>query len=138
MDIFESASRQKLRFASSKGDLTTEQLWDLPLIATGTMRGLGFDLDNVARAVNVDLKAVTEESFVVVKEDPRKAVLELKLAVLKHIIAAKLEEQAIRKAASERAAKRTKLLEALSAKEDQELGAKSKDDILKELAALDA
>lgn len=32
MDIFEYATRKPLRFSSSKGELTTEQLWKLPLV----------------------------------------------------------------------------------------------------------
>lgn len=138
MDIFETASRKKLRFASVKGELTTEQLWDLPLLVSGTMRGTGADLDTVAREVNSALKAVTEESFVAVQVNPRKAELTLKLDILKHVISVKLAEQEARKASAAKAEKRAKLLEALAAKEDAELGAKSKDDILKELAELDA
>lgn len=138
MDIFEQASRQKLRFPSTKGELTTEQLWDLPLLVTGNARGTGFDLDTIARGINADLKAITEDSFVVTRPDPRKAVLTLKLDILKHVIAAKIDENEARKASAEKAEKRRKLLDALAAKEDAELGSKSKEDILKELAALDA
>lgn len=68
----------------------------------------------------------------------RMADLTLKLDILKHVIAAKIAENEARKVSAEKAEKRRKLLDALAAKEDAELGAKTKEDILKELAALDA
>lgn len=99
-NIFEEASRLKLRFPSVKGELTTEQLWDLPL--TTTVSGK-VDLDTVARTVNTDLKAITEDSFVQTRVNPQKAILTLKLDVLRHVIAAKQAENAekSRKAANE-------------------------------------
>lgn len=129
---FESASRSKLRFPSPVGELTTEQLWDLPLLSAR-----GMCLDNIARAVNANLKAVTEDSFVSTKPDPRKAVFELQLEIVKHIIAVKQDEAAKAKDRAARAEQRRKLLDALAVKEEQEIGAKSKEDILKELAELD-
>ena len=39
MNIFEYATRAKLRFASSRGDLTVEQLWDVPLRSTDGFAG---------------------------------------------------------------------------------------------------
>lgn len=138
MDIFEAASRKKLRFASPKGELTTEQLWDLPLLGGAVNRGLNTDLDTVARAVNLNLKAVSEDSFVTVSTNPMKATYELQLAVVKHIIAAKQAEAEKAKDRAAKAEKRRKLLDVLAMKEEQEIGAKSKEDILKELAELDA
>ena len=38
MSLFEKASRQKLRFPSVVGNLTTEQLWDLPLQTSSDKR----------------------------------------------------------------------------------------------------
>ncbi|BCH33181.1 hypothetical protein MesoLjLc_51110 [Mesorhizobium sp. L-8-10] len=131
MNIFELASRKKFRFQSGKGELTSEQLWDLPLT------GGSANLDTIARAVNTELKGVTEESFVVVKPDPRKPELEAKLEIVKHIIAVKVKAAEDAKSASERADKRRKLVEALASKEDQALANMSKEDILKQLAELD-
>lgn len=138
MDKFELASRNKLRFPSPVGELTTEQLWDLPLLAPSLQRARAGDLDTVARTINANLKAVTEESFVSVKPNPAKAAYELQLEIVKHIIAVKQEEAAKAKDRAEKAEKRRKLLDALAQKEEQELGAKSKDEILKELADLEA
>lgn len=128
MDIFEIAARKKFRFPSNKGELTAEQLWDLPL--TG--------LDATARSVNAELKGITEDSFINVKPDPRKPDLETKLEIVKHVIAVKIQAQNDVAAAKDRAEKRRKLLDALAAQEDKALSSMSKDDILKQLAALDA
>lgn len=131
MNIFEQASKKKLRFNSVRGDLTTEQLWDIPLQSK-----TGFDLDTIAKEVNRGIKASSEESFVSTKASPVKAGLELQLEILKHIIAYKLE--AAEKAAKqvENAARRTKLLEALENKQNSELANMSAEDILKELEKL--
>lgn len=137
MDKFELASRKKLRFPSPVGELTTEQLWDLPLLASSMNRARSGDLDTIARTVNANLKAVTEESFVSTNANPAKAIYELQLEILKHIIAVKQDEIARAKDRAEKAEKRRKLLDALAAKEEQEIGAKSKDELLKELAELD-
>jgi cbb3-type cytochrome oxidase cytochrome c subunit len=136
MDIFEIATRKKFRFTSEIGELTTEQLWDLPL-TRGTRR-TGTDLDSVARAVHGDLKAVTTESFVQVNPDPRKGDLETKMEVVKHVIAAKQAMAEATRKAAERAEERRKLMDALASAEEKELGALSKDDILARLNALDA
>ena len=45
MNIFERASRRKLRFDTVVGLLATEQLWELPLTAKGERP----DLDKLAR-----------------------------------------------------------------------------------------
>jgi membrane glycosyltransferase len=126
MNIFEAASRKGLTFPSDRGLLTTDQLWHLSLPA----------LDKVARKVNADLKGVTEESFVATVVNPNKATYELQLEVAKHIIAAKLAEAEDRKTAAAKAERRRKLTEALDAKEDEELGNKSREELAAEIAAL--
>ena len=131
MNIFEQATRQALRFSSNRGDLSTEQLWDLPLTSRQ-----GFDLDSVAKEVNQRLKSVTEESFVVKTTNPEKDSLELKLEVLKHIIAAKQAEADARRNAAERAAERQKLYDILAEKQDSALKDLSVEDIQKRLAEL--
>lgn len=133
MNIFEKATKQKLRFTSVKGPLTVEDLWDLPLQAKDKC-----DLDNVARTVSNDLKAVTEESFVATKTSPAKARYELQLEIVKHVIAVKLAAEEEAKNRAQRESERQKLLDALASKKDAELNNLSADEIQKRLAALDA
>ncbi len=132
-DLFITAARKKFRFASVRGDLTTENLWDLEL-----KHRSGCDLDAVAKAVNAELKAETEESFVETKANVRKTDLEAKLEIVKFVIAAKIAEGKASAERVERAEKRRKLLDALEAKKDQQLTSASIDQLEKQLAELDA
>jgi hypothetical protein len=111
--IFEKATQEKFRYPSTKGLLTTEQLWELPLTAKS-----GFSLDDVAKAVNAELKAITTESFVATETNPAKATLETKLAVVKHVIAIRLAEDQAAKAAAAKKLEKEKLLAVLGRKQD--------------------
>ncbi|BCJ47509.1 hypothetical protein GCM10010168_18670 [Actinoplanes ianthinogenes] len=113
MTIFEKATREKFRYPSTKGLLTTEQLWDLPLTAKS-----GFSLDDVAKAVNAELKAIDTESFVATETNPAKATLETKLEVVKHVIAFRLAQDEAAKAAAAKKLEKEKLLEILGRKQD--------------------
>ncbi len=135
MDIFERAARTKLRFPSNLapiGELTVEQLWDLPL----TGKAGRIDLDTLARATFGELKGIEEASFVDTKPNPNKVLLELRLDILKHVIKAKQDAAvAAEKAAATRAYKE-KLLHAKSSKEEQKLANMSEAEIDAELAKL--
>ena len=131
-DLFKQASIRKFRFTSNKGELTVEQLWDLPLKAKN-----GFDLDSVARAVNADLKAVTEESFVETRGNPAKTELEQKLELVKQIIADRMAQNAELLDAANRKARRDKLMGLLADKQDESLKGLSEEELKAEIAALD-
>lgn len=132
MNIFERAARAKLRFDSTVGLLTVEDLFDLPL----TSRGSNPDLDKVARVVNAELRSITEDSFVETKPDPRKTELALKLEIAKHVIAIKQAQAAAAENAATRAARRERLLEVLASKETEELKGMTREQIAAELASL--
>ena len=131
-NLFLQATREKFRFQSSKGDLSVEQLWDLPLTSR-----TGFDLDTVAKAVNSDLKGANEESFVNTTNNPAVSRLQSKLEVVKAIIEIKLAEAEATKKRVEKAAERQRLMEVLHSKKDQELQGLSVEEIEKRLAQLD-
>lgn len=130
-NIFEVASREKLRFDTSKGFLTVENLWDLPLTSA-----VKVSLDAVARQVNAELKAVTEESFVVTTSNPAKASLETKLEIVKYIIQVRLAENEARLASVKKAAEKEKLLSILDQKQDAELQDLSKEELLARIGNL--
>ena len=132
MNIFEQAARRAIRFESAKGDLSVEQLWDLPLQSRNQ-----FDLDTVAKTVNRQLNAVTEESFVSVRENPAKETLSLKLEIVKHIISVKLQEAEEARNRANKASEKEKLLRLLDEKQNEALRALTPEEIqerLKELA----
>lgn len=131
-NIFERATRAKLRFVSVRGLLTVEDLWDLPLTSKN-----GFDIDAVAKEANFRLKEAGEESFVSTKPDPAKALLELQMDVLKHIIAVRLQEQEAAKQKAERKVERARLLEALDSKQVEALKGLSPEEIRARIAEID-
>ena len=131
-NLFLQATREKFRFESSKGDLSVEQLWDLPLTSR-----TGFDLDTVAKAVNTNLKSSNEESFVNVSNNPAVSRLQAQLEVVKAIIEVKLvQAEAVKKRALQ-LAERQRLMEVLHSKKDQELQGLSVEEIERRLSQLD-
>ena len=130
-DIFEQAARRKLRFASSVGDLTAEQLWDLPLTHKTKV-----SLDALAIAIAKELRDLGDFSFVEAKPDPRNNVLTLSLDILKRVINVKMAEAVMAQQIAKQAERKQKILEALEKLEGNELAAKSRDELLAELNGL--
>jgi hypothetical protein len=133
-NMFEYATRNKLRFDTTVGFITAEDLWDLPLTSTRKVT----TLDQVARDINRDLKGETEESFVVTSSNQKKKLLENKLDIVKHIIQVKLAEAEATRSRAARSEEKKKLLEILAEKETQNLVSMDEVDIRKRLAELDA
>jgi hypothetical protein len=131
-NIFETAARNKIRFASTKGLLTVEQLFnDVPLRSTD-----GFNLDAVAREANRQLKAATEESFVNTERTPEHSRLETTLEIVKFVIASKLDDEAAAKKRQENAAEKQKLLKILAEKQDGKLSELSEAQLRRRIEAL--
>jgi len=107
--------------------LTAEDLWDLPLTSKKSA-----SLDGVAKRVSTLLKASEEESFVVKTSKPNE-VLQLKLDVVKQVIAVRLEESEAKAKAEERRSKKQKILGLIAKKQDEELGDRSVEDLKKML-----
>ena len=86
-NVFEKASRAKLRFATVRGNLSVEQLWDLPLDkGEVNLYNLAQDLltqvaDKPAEKLSFFNKAVTVDE-----------TAELKFEIVKHIVTTKVAE----------------------------------------------
>ena len=130
MSMFEIAVREKYRFPSTKGELSVENLWDLPLQSK-----IGCDLDTVAKGLYHSLKAMAEESFVKAT-NPAKGELERKLEVVKYIIQVRLAENESKVNAARRQDEIRKLEELLSQKKDQALLSLTAQEIEAQLQAL--
>lgn len=108
--MFKEASRLKLRFLTSKGSLSVEQLWDLPLTELDTL------------AVNLE-KAYNEskgKSFLIKKSTQDKDIklsFDIVLEILNTKVAEKEEKEA-RKADKEH---NQKILAIIEEKEEQNL-----------------
>lgn len=126
MNNFEKATRLRLRFETSRGNLNVEDLWRLPLA----------ELDKLAIALNKQLKESSEESFIKAKSKDNK-LLELRFDIVKHIIETLLSEDKEKKKAADKRAKREQLLELIAKKKNQELEGKSLEELEAELTKLE-
>lgn len=128
--MFEQASRLSLRFETRNGNITTEDLWNLPLISSTRIC-----LDSIAKSLNKELKESEEESFVVAKTKGNQ-ITELKFSIVKHIINIKLQENEANKNEKVIKQQKEKILGIIANKEEEELYKKSKEDLLKVLGDL--
>jgi len=128
--MFEKASRLKIRFASSKGQLSIEDLWDLPLFSSRDT-----SLDDIAKALNRQLKAAEEESFVT-KASISDEIIMLKFNIVKHIIAIRLEEIDVAEKAKATRAKKQQIMAIIANKESDALLNNSLEDLQKMLEEL--
>jgi len=126
MDMYKKASKLKLRFETlKKGQITVEDLWDLPLTSAN-----GVSLDGIAIKVNRDLKGSEEESFVAAASKAS-SELQLKLNILKDVIATKQDEKTKAKSVVESKAKREKILNIIAKKQNDSLENMSEEDLQK-------
>jgi len=110
MSLFERAAKCKLRFHTSKGLLAVEDLYDLSLNS----------LDTVAKTINRQIKAESEESFIEAKSKVS-TELELALDILKVVIADKIATQESNKKRAETIAKKAQIQDILLRKKTQSL-----------------
>ena len=116
MSMFEEASRLKLRFTTAKGSVTTEDLWDMPLLS----RAPGISLDDLAKNLSKNIRESSEESFVTVHTVANKK-LELQFDIVKHVISVKLEERDKAKRAVEVKEQKEKIMSIIAKKKDEDL-----------------
>ncbi len=130
-DLFLKASRQKFRFNTTSGHLTTEDLWDLSLES----------LDVIAVALDKHNSAVQErKSFIQAtstKQTRETALFADMLEVVKAVIEIKLAEKAAEKVQRDKTAQRKFLLELKSKKEMEKLEGLTTEAIDEQLKALD-
>lgn len=125
INVFERASREKLRFKAKAGFVTVEDLWDLPLT----------QLDTMAVTVNEQINSVAKGSFL----KPRQAAdetLSLTLQVLIYVMTVRQQETADAKAAADKKAQKAKLVEILGNKQEQKLQSLSEEELLAKINAL--
>jgi len=124
MNIFEQATRLKLRFNTTKGMLTVEDLWELPLTSANSAA----NLDDIARGFYSQLKEENTISFVT-KPAAADKTAELAFDIVKHIIAVRLEENAAAATARENKERKQRLLGIIEHKENEVLTSKSLDEL---------
>lgn len=123
--MYKVASKMKLRFATSKGNLSVEDLWDLNLIT----------LDKLAVALDEEISKSPRKSFIA-ETTPENEVAKLKLDILKDIIKTKMEEKNKKDAEKQRLSEKNKLLEILAKKQNESLENLSIEELQKRIAEL--
>lgn len=112
--LFIDATRLKLRFNTTVGVLSIEDLWDLPLESKNKL-----NLDSIAIALHRELKDTKDESFI--SKSKANPILELKLEIVKYIIDTKLQEADARVKAKAKSDQKSKIDSIISRKEDESL-----------------
>lgn len=129
-NTFEFVIRNKLRFPSSKGELSFEQLWDVPLRSNDN-----FNLNSVAVAADKALKDVSE-NFVDNSKSVAVAVRQAVFETVKYVIDRKLEEEDASKKRASNKLEEQKLMKVLAERQDEKLSELSETQIKNRLAAL--
>lgn len=124
-NIFEYAVRNKVRFPF-KGLISVEDLWDLSVT----------NLDSIYKTLNKQSKQSEEESLLSTKTSVD-TELEVQIAIVKHIVSVKMEEQEAKEKAAIKAAQKQKIMAIIATKEDEALQNSSVDDLRKMLDELD-
>lgn len=132
INSFEYAARHKIRFSSPRGELSVEQLWDVPLRSKDD-----FNLNTVAKATNKALKDATEESFVETSRTALHVRLEVALDLVKHVIETKINDEDTAKKRADNKIEREKLLAILADKQAGKLSALSENELKKRIEALE-
>ena len=115
--MFEVAVRTKMRFPF-RGQISVEDLWDLSVE----------NLDSIFKVLNSQLKQVKEESLLN-KRTKQDEEIDTRIEIVKYIVKVKLEEENLRLKAREQKEQKQKILEILSAKQDESLQNKSVEEL---------
>jgi hypothetical protein len=129
-NLFLLASRSKFRFRTPSGDISAEDLWDLPL--TGSKS----NLDDIAKGLNKILKSSTEEQSFVKPATPKSNEDQAKFELVLFVIKTKMEERDAAKTLADKQAKKQKLMALIDQKKDAALSAKSLEELQAEVNAM--
>lgn len=130
--MFEKASRNKIRFTTPNGQLSVEDLWELPLSAT---RGAQANLDAIAIQLDKELKDAGTTSFVT-KTKKSDAITQLKFDIVRRVIEVRMTEAEAADLRKSNAERKQKLLAILAEKQDADLKGKSTEELQKLIETL--
>lgn len=112
--MYKEAAKLKLRFATTRGSLSVEQLYDLPLT----------ELDELAVSLQEEYKESGKKSFLIAKSVKDK-VAKLRFDIVLDVLNTKVEEADAVTAERERKEHNQKILGLIADKQDEELKGKS-------------
>ena len=133
-NLFLFAAKKKLRWATAKGELSVEQLFEVPLRPKPGDNGV--NLDAIAKASKRALADLSEESFVETKRTPAHALAEARLEIAKTVIALRLDDEKKAEARAANRAEAARITEILAEKKDEKLSQKTEAELKKMLGRL--
>lgn len=119
-NLFEKASKMKLRFSTTKGILSTEDLWDLSLES----------LDKIAKNLYKQIKESEEISFISEKSS-EDTLASMKLEIVKFVITFKMDEAKEKKLRAEKLALKKRIADEIAKKKDNKISEMSIEELEK-------
>lgn len=110
MDIFKESTKKGLRYNSPKGNITTEQLWDLKLA----------ELDQVAVSLDEQLEKSEKKSFIK-KRTETDEVIDLQLKVVVDVIETKQADVLAKKTELDKKVHNEKIMALIQQKQENKL-----------------
>lgn len=126
--MFVTATRKKFRFDTRAGQLSVEDLWDLPLTSQTKP-----NLDSIAQDLYRKLR---DEEISFVNQTKKNADIETKLEIVKFIIEAKKKDAEAIRVRAENAARRQTIANLIAQKELGQLQDTSLDDLKAMLSSI--
>lgn len=130
--MYKKAIKIKLRFPSSKGALSTEELMDLPLITK-----IGPSLDEIELTLRASLKQTTDVSMITKTDvDPINEANQLRHDIVVDIIETKLQEQKDQEKTADRLTEINRIRNLIAARKQEDDKELPVEDLEKMLAKL--
>lgn len=130
MNIFELASRKSLRYSTTKGQLSVDNLWQLPLV------GGSLNLDNIAVELHKEIEQTTTTSFVNRVSNPELDDNKLRMEIVLHVIKSKQDEQDAKVAKKAIESEKAKLQSLIDSKKDEALSSLSIEELEKRISEI--
>ena len=132
-ELFEKASRKQFRFDSPQGQLTVEDLWELPLTSNKAGRA---NLDDIAKELSKQVKAQGETESFVNKTTKKDQVMEDKFELVKYIIGILLAEKEVADTLKANKEKKQQILALIADKQNEAMAGKSIEELTAMVEAL--
>lgn len=135
MNVFEQATRMKLRFNTLQGQIGVEDLWDLPLTSEAGRE----NLNSLANKLDGSLRWANTASFMpgdTPKNSPTEDRIQIMLDVVLAVIASKIVERKAAQEAADVREKKQKIMAIIGDRQDKALAEAPLEDLQAMLASL--
>lgn len=120
-NLFEKATREKIRFNTPQGLLHIEDVWELPLSSRSKNKA---NLNDIAKMLHKELKDDDEMDFVTRRVKPNEGLV-MRFEIVKHIIDVRLAEKDAAENLAKAKEKKAQIMSIMAEKETESLKGKS-------------